>query len=208
VEGDHWLAGSGPSNTSHHRRQILVLNGLPHISSRYAIDWTLMENGASHSGDEQTNSAYYAYGKRVLAVADGKVVLAKDGIAQNIPGHFGRGSLAVAMSADTIAGNTIALDLGGHQFAHYDHLQPGTLRVKVADRVRRGQLLALIGNSGSSFEPHLHFEITTSPGTLDGEGLPYIIDQYSVRTPDHGAPERRLRELPLNGNLVDFRLSH
>jgi hypothetical protein len=56
---------------AHHRRQILVLNGLPYISSRYAIDRTLMENGASHSGDEQTNSAYYAYGKRVLAVADG-----------------------------------------------------------------------------------------------------------------------------------------
>jgi hypothetical protein len=59
-----------------------------------------------------------------------------------------------------------------------------------------------------SFEPHLHFEITTSPGTLDGEGIPYIIDQYSVWTPDHGEPERRKRELPLKGTLVDFRMSH
>ena len=125
---------------------------------------------------------------------NGKVILVKDGIPENIPGHFGEGSLAVVMSSETLAGNTIALDLGGNQFAHYDHLQPGSLRVKVGQRVRRGQVLALIGNSGSSFEPHLHFELTTDARTLYGEGLPYTLDQY------HG--------LPLQDVRVDFPTNH
>jgi len=194
LEGVHWLAGSGPGNDSHHRRQILVLDGAPHVASRYAIDWMQVENGTSFAGDERSNSAYHSYGKPVLAVANGKVILVKDGIPENIPGHFGEGSLAVVMSSETLAGNTIALDLGGNQFAHYDHLQPGSLRVKVGQRVRRGQVLALIGNTGSSFEPHLHFELTTDARTLYGEGLPYTLDQY------HG--------LPLQDVRVDFPTNH
>jgi|KBSSwiStaDraftv2_1062776.scaffolds.fasta_scaffold00443_34 hypothetical protein len=204
LEGAHWLAGSGPSNDSHHRRQILLLNGQPHISSRYAIDWMQVENGSAFSGDERDNRSYHSYGKPVLAVADAKVITVKDGIPENIPGHFGKGSLAVPMSMETLLGNTITLDLGGGQFAYYAHLQPGSLRVKVGDRVRRGQILARIGDTGSSFEPHLHFEVTTGSSALDGEGVPYIIDEYTVTASNGDAPARRTHELPLTRTLVEF----
>ena len=67
------------------------------------------------------------------------------------------------------------LDLGGGKFAFYAHIQPGTLRVKTGDRVTRGQVLGLVGNSGNSTEPHLHFHISDSPLPLESEGLPYAI---------------------------------
>jgi hypothetical protein len=204
LEGAHWLAGSGPSNDSHHRRQILLLNGHLHISSRYAIDWMQIENDSAFSGDERDNRSYHAYGKPVLAVADAKVITVKDGIPENAPGHFGKGSLAVPMSMETMLGNTITLDLGGGQFAYYAHLQPGSLRVKVGDRVRQGQVLARIGDTGSSFEPHLHFEVTTGPSALDGEGVPYVINEYTVTASKGDAPGRRTHELPLTGTLVEF----
>jgi murein DD-endopeptidase MepM/ murein hydrolase activator NlpD len=82
------------------------------------------------------------------------------------------------------------------------HLQPGSLRVKIGQRVRRGEVIALVGNSGSSFEPHLHFEVTTSADTLTGEGLPYLLDEYDAVI--NGVAEHRRRELPTRGTMVNF----
>lgn len=79
----------------------------------------------------------------MLAVADGRVVTARDGLPDNVPGHAEAFHPAVPITLETVAG--ITLDLGGGQFAYYMHLQPGSLRVKVGDRVRRGQLLARVG---------------------------------------------------------------
>jgi murein DD-endopeptidase MepM/ murein hydrolase activator NlpD len=48
----------------------------------------------------------------------------------------------------------VILALGKGRFAFYAHLKPGSLRVKRGDRVREGEVLALLGNSGSSTGPH------------------------------------------------------
>lgn len=67
------------------------------------------------------------------------------------------------MNLGTIPGNTIVLDLGNGLFAHYMHLEAGSLRVKVGDHVRRGQVLAGIGCSGDARGPLLHFQISSGP---------------------------------------------
>jgi len=203
LKGGPWVAGSGPGNESHHRRQILLLEGRLHLSSRFAIDWMRLKNSEGSSGDKQDNRSYFSYDEPVLAVSDAKVVSTRDGIAENIPGHFGKGKIAVAMSYDTIYGNMIILDLGDGQYAYYGHLKPGSIGVKEGDRVRRGQVIGRIGNTGSSYEPHLHFEITTSNSAFRGEGLPYALDAYNETTKDR-AIERRTHELPLDGTLVTF----
>jgi murein DD-endopeptidase MepM/ murein hydrolase activator NlpD len=107
-------------------------------------------------------------------------------------------------SWETVHGNTIVLDLGDSQFANYHHLQPGSLRVKAGDRVRRGQVLARVGDSGDSREPHLHFEVTTSPKQGMGEGVPYLIDRYRCKSGSNGSMELRIHELPLNNSIVTF----
>jgi murein DD-endopeptidase MepM/ murein hydrolase activator NlpD len=43
--------------------------------------------------------------------------------------------------------------------ASYMHLQKGTIKVKVGDKVAMGDVLAKSGNTGESTGPHLHFEI-------------------------------------------------
>jgi hypothetical protein len=203
LKGGPWVAGSGPGNDSHHRRQMLLLDGSLHLSSRFAIDWIRLKNSEASSGEKQDNRSYFSYDEPVLAVSDAKVVSTKDGIAENIPGHFGKGKIAVAMSYDTIYGNMIVLDLGYGRYAYYGHLKPGSIRVKEGDRVRRGQIIGRIGNTGSSFEPHLHFEITTANSAFRGEGLPYALDAYTETKKD-GAIEKRMGELPLDGTLVTF----
>ena len=204
VEGADWLAEDGPSNDqdNHHRRGVIILDGQPVDSRRFAIDWKQVKDGASYSGDVRDVHSYHSYGKSVLAVADGLVVTAKDGLPENIPGHGDAFHPAVPITLETVAGNTITLDLGGGQFAYYMHLQPGSLRVKIGDRVKRGQVLARVGASGDAREPHLHFEVTTSPKILNGEGVPYVIDEYHAGS--GSSLKLRTKELPLNKDVVVF----
>ena len=204
LEGANWLAEDGPSNdeNNHHRRGVVILNGTPVNSRRYAIDWKKTVGGASFSGDAKDVHSYHSYGQSVLAVADGHVVAARDGLPENIPGHGASFHPAVPITLETVAGNTITLDLGEGEFAYYLHLLPGSVRVKPGDRVRRGQVLARVGASGDAREPHLHFEVTTSPQLLAGEGVPYLISRY--RSQIDGDLGLRTNELPLDHSLVTF----
>ena len=208
VRGADWFASDGPSNSrdNHHRRGILVFEGRAQISRRYAIDWQQIENGSTFLRGMQATKALVSrlWQTRAGSPRDSTVAIARDGLPDNVPGHNEGFSPAVPITPDTVAGNTIVLDLGGQQFAHYCHLQAGSLRVKVGDRyVRRGQLMAQIGDSGDAREPHLHFQVSTSSDLLAGEGVPYLIDQYSAKSAND-TWQMRTRELPLGGMLIDF----
>lgn len=205
LRGAAWHAYDGPSNDrdNHHRRGLMVLDGRPSISRRYATDWFLTKDGVSFKGDERDRSSYYSYGQPVLAVAGGTVVAARDGMPENVPGPPNDFQRAAPITLETAAGNTVILDLGGGQFAHYYHLQPGSLRVKTGDRVQSGDVLARIGVSGDSNVPHLHFEVTTSSIPLAGEGVPYVINRYHVKMAGD-TWQTRTRELPMRDMLVDF----
>jgi murein DD-endopeptidase MepM/ murein hydrolase activator NlpD len=199
--GGTWQALSGAGdNTSHHRRQFVVFGGRCLMPTRNAIDWKLSENGASSFGTGDKNSDYFSYGKPVLAVADGRIVATLDGIEDNHPGHVG--AEAFNLTRENIGGNYVVLALGDGRFAQYMHLKPGSLRVKTGDRVRRGQTIAAVGSSGSSFEPHLHFQVTDTASPIEGEGLPYVIDGF--QRIDGGLGVRHTREMPLKGWLVEF----
>ena len=144
LTGSNWLLSSAPSLDSHHRVGIFVTEGRALMSRRYAIDFLKSKDGATFSGDALDIRSYYAYGSEVLAVADGRVVAAKDGLPDSVPRTKAGFRTAVPITKDTIGGNFIVLDLGNGQFALYAHLQSGTLSVKVGARVRRGQVLARV----------------------------------------------------------------
>jgi hypothetical protein len=211
LRGKHWLAANGPSNTSSHRRAPVIFDGVPHIAQRYAYDWVQIDDkGATSKGDSKDNRSYYCYGSEALAVADATVVEAKDGIPQNTPGG---GAMGTTITIDTIAGNHVNLDLGNGIFAMYAHLQPGSIRVKLGDKVSRGQLIGLVGNSGNSTEPHLHFQLMDRNSPLGSEGLPYTLDFHlSGRDPDPdhpklewlSTPQDRNGEMPMENEIVDF----
>jgi peptidase M23-like protein len=210
LRGDHWLAGNGPSNTSGHRRALIPIDGHAAIAQRFAIDWVrLRDDGKTFHDDEKDNKNYLAYGNDALAVADGVVTEVKDGIPENVPGINSR---AVPITLETVGGNHVILDIGGGHFAFYAHLQPGSLRVKLGDKVRRSQVLGLVGNSGNSTEPHLHFHIENANSPLGAEGLPYSLASFEVvghgwgwKPADTTAPaETHKNEIPLENEVVNF----
>ncbi len=178
IRGMNWLAANGPSNTSVHRRAMLPVNGQPHIGQRYAIDWIqLGADGKSFTGDEHQNSSYHAWDQEIHAVANGKIVEAKDGIPENVPNS---GKLAVPITYETLAGNHVIQEIGDGHFAAYAHLRPGTLKVTVGDTVHAGDVLAHLGNTGNSSEPHLHFQVCDAPSFPASEGLPFAIDKFTL----------------------------
>jgi murein DD-endopeptidase MepM/ murein hydrolase activator NlpD len=200
LRGPNWVAVNGPDNSSGHRRALLPFNGNTAIGQRFAIDWIRSgPDGRTFDGDPNNVKSYRAYGQELLAVVDGVIASTKDGIPDNLPGAH----RAVPIGPDTIAGNYVVLDVGGGRFAFYGHVLPGSLRVKPGEKVRRGHVLGLVGNSGNSDEPHLHFHVGDLPSLLEAEGLPYVIDSFETMT----APsvwQRRERELPLRDAIVHF----
>jgi murein DD-endopeptidase MepM/ murein hydrolase activator NlpD len=179
LRGGGWLVANGPGMPSVHRRALMIAEGKARIPHRFAIDWIKIgDDGKVFVGDPGDNANWAAYGTEVLAVANGVVAAIKDGIVENNPASSTR---AGPIDADTVNGNYVVLDLGRGRFAFYGHLQPNSLRVNVGDRVRRGQLLALVGNSGDSDAPHLHFHIADAASPLAAEGLPYALDSFEVQ---------------------------
>jgi murein DD-endopeptidase len=209
LRGGVWLTGNGPGNASGHRRALIPIGGTPSIAQRFAIDYVKVdEQGRRHTGDSLRNESYYAQGEDALAVAAGTVVAIKDGIPENVPGVTSR---VVPITLETVGGNYVILDIGGGRYAFYAHLQPRSLRVQVGDRVERGAVLGLVGNSGNSTEPHLHFHIADGTTPLGSEGVPYRQDfevvgscqGFSANCPRQAAEHRRA-EQPLGGILIRF----
>jgi len=216
LRGGDWLAANGSSDDSIHRRALITVDGKARIAQRFAIDWIkLGSGGRPHHGDPSQNTNWYGYGQDVLAVADGTVVAIEDDIPENVPLTDHR---AVPITLETVAGNYVTLDVGGGHYATFGHLQPHSLRVSVGSQVHRGQVLALLGNSGNSDAPHLHFQMTDGNSTLGAEGLPFVFDSFQLQgtvpslvgilsgRPWHPASAgvTRKQEMPLDNAVVRF----
>lgn len=176
-----WLAANGPSNLSGHRRSALAIEGTVAIGQRFAIDFLQVDSSSRSwrpGTDSTDNRSYYAYGKEIHSVGEGTVVQVKDSIPENSPRS--RVARAVPITLETVAGNHIVVDMGQGRFAFYAHVIPGTLRVKPGDRVRAGQVLGLVGNSGNSTEPHLHFHMSDGISPLGAEGTPYRLSSFDL----------------------------
>lgn len=143
-----------------------------HKSQRRAADLVKVgADGKTHTGDGRKNSDYLAYGQDILAAADGKVETVIDGVPENDPG---------SLNAYFATGNTVILRHDDTTFSVYAHLQPGKLRVRKGQAVKRGTVLGLCGNSGNSSEPHLHFQVQDGPKFEQSFGIEAVFQKVSV----------------------------
>ncbi len=117
---------------------------------RYAYDLVVMDKGRTYRGDPFDNRSYFAWNRSVLAAADGEVTHLCDH-EQDGPGYR-------TSTADCFNNRVVLRHAAGVHTA-YLHLRQGSASqyLKVGDRVRAGQVIGRVGNSGDSSEPHLHF---------------------------------------------------
>lgn len=215
LRGDRWIAFNGCCTDGPHRLAVIPVNGELFAAERFAIDFAQLDaEGRGFLGDPAELTSFPSYGAEVTSVARGVVVAIQDGIVDNEP----VGTLP-PIALETIGGNYVVVDIGNGRFAYYAHFQPGSLAVDVGDHVRRGQLLGLVGNSGNSDFPHLHFHVMDSPSPLGSDGLPYEFRSFDsegmlanveevfsggTATFDDALSGSHVRRLPLDLQSVDF----
>jgi hypothetical protein len=179
--GQGFFAGDGCCDSIRHVRALLPLNGRFSLAQRFAIDWEQI--GADHRLEDV--KSYNIYGKDVIAVADGTVVDSRNDLAEQVPGD-----LPVGLPVDQADGNFVVLQMDNGAYALFAHMQPGSVTVSKGAKVKRGHILGKVGNSGNTSAPHLHFHVMDGPSPLLSNGLPYVIDQFTMTATDpHGTAD-------------------
>ncbi len=129
------------------------------------------EKGNSYKTDGKTNEDYYAFGKELIAPCDGEIVLAVEGVKDNVPG---------ILNPVYIPGNTVIIKTANNEFLFFAHFKQGSIAVKQGQKVKQGQLLGQCGNSGNSSEPHVHFHIQNVEDMNAATGVKCYFDKIQV----------------------------
>jgi murein DD-endopeptidase len=171
-----WVAVHSSAWARGHRRVFYSVGGRAHIPGRFAVDWVRIDAaGRTTRGDADRVADTLGYGDDVLAVADARVAAVRDDMRE--PERVSHGEKHDI--ADD-AGNYVVLLLKDGRYVFYEHLKPGSIRVKSEQAVARGDVIGSLGFTGESTGPHLHFHVADGPAPLDAEGLPFAIDQFHL----------------------------
>ncbi|HEY8582841.1 MAG TPA: M23 family metallopeptidase [Capillimicrobium sp.] len=171
LRGDRWVAANGCCNPINaHRGATLSIDGTVHVPERFAIDWVKLDpSDRLFTGAIGDLSSYAYFGEPVHSATAGKVVTVVDNLPEQTPG-----ALPAGATVQNAGGNHIVVRFGPKRFAFYAHLQPNSPTVKPGDRVRVGQVLGKLGNTGNTDAPHLHFHVMDGPSPLQSNGLPFV----------------------------------
>lgn len=209
-----WAAVYDPNWERGHRRVQYIVDGKPWLPGRYAIDFIKMdEKGKYAKGDEDQIKNWYGYGADVLAVQDAYVIAVDTTFTESptLSGHKD-------YSPERATGNYICLYFPGF-FAFYEHLKPGSIKVKEGQTVAKGEVIASLGYTGNTTGPHLHFHLAKGKSPLGSEGKPYVFDQFTLmgkyddfskfgkeRWTDLKKGKRIIKEeFPVSNTIINFR---
>lgn len=185
MRGHIWLVDEGPRNPkSHHWGSMLAENGIVTSPQRFAIDFFGLNN-AGHAVEappdklnQTSNNQWIGFGSEVLAVRDAVVRDMRDGVADHVP--LSSLPKPSGITARGVYGNFIVLEIGPGIFAHYAHLQNGSIRVHIGQHVKKGDVLARVGDSGNAGGPHLHFHIADKSTFALSEGMPFVFSSINL----------------------------
>jgi Peptidase family M23 len=211
VTGDGWVAsnGLGARKLNFHRGAVVPVGGRLSGTERFAVDWARVDPSAkpltAFKGDPTKNESYLSFDQPLVAVADGTVVSVVSDQPNVPPGALSRIPFA------QLTGNRIIVDIGNGVFALYGHVKNNGVAVKIGEKVKKGQVIGRLGNSGNTFEPHLHFQLMRGPLPLSFDNVPWEIDHFTLigsATVDgvvsDPAAGPRTNELPLANTVSNF----
>ncbi|UCC21523.1 MAG: peptidoglycan DD-metalloendopeptidase family protein [Planctomycetota bacterium] len=161
-------------------------------NQKFALDFIgVSKDGAMHTGEGKVNEDYFAFGREVLAPADGTVTDVIDGVRDNVPG---------SMNPYSGLGNAVFIQHREHEVSVLAHLKLGSIKVKVGDEVKTGQIIGLSGNSGNSSQPHLHYHLQNTPIIQDGTGIKCYFNKVNVI--EDGKKQAKMNYSPIKGEIV------
>lgn len=155
---------------------------------KYAYDFIITDEGEkSCQGSGMNLKDYYAFGKPVLSPVTGQVVKAL--------GHLPDNPVGRPDKVNNWGNHVIIRDDRGF-FVELSHFANGSLRVTEGQRVERGSLLGMCGNSGYSNQPHIHMQVQLG-AEVGAYSVPFCLSGYAVDNRYHDAG------LPKEGAVVE-----
>jgi murein DD-endopeptidase MepM/ murein hydrolase activator NlpD len=136
----------------------------------------------------ETNEDFFTWGREIVAPADGTIVYARNDVPDNPRPGVILINVFVKMPEPmwSVAGNVVVIDHGNGEFSLLAHMQKGSVRVKAGDKVRQGQVLGLLGNSGNSDAPHLHYQLMAAGVIYRSDSLPSHFENIESPLPKRG----------------------
>ncbi|HMI64317.1 MAG TPA: M23 family metallopeptidase [Puia sp.] len=210
-----WAAVYDPSWRTGHRRVIYTVDGHAGIPGRFAIDFIKLDKeGRLAKGNDDIVKDWYGYAAEVLAVADGIVASVRNDFSETVT-VSGRDRVG----PERATGNYISIRVGKNKYAFYEHLKPGSIKVKPGQNVKKGQVLASLGFTGQSDGPHLHFHMASKNSPLGAEGIPFVFERFTYlgkykidslgKSPwlpfKQNGNNVRLKERPLPNSVISFK---
>ncbi len=177
VKGTKWMFFNQSTNDYHFYSMVFV-GGKIGTGERFAFDNMQVDDAYDkfYEGDPAVNSAYFCYRDSLFAVADGEVIASRDTVTENDGNTHNHLNLKAPID---YAGNYMIINIGNGHYAMYAHCVKNSLKVKAGDQVKEGDFLALLGNSGNSDAPHLHFQVGDSPDFFMCNGLPFVLKKFT-----------------------------
>lgn len=135
-----------------HLKDFIIVNYVDWGVSNDSLDYEC--NSKTYNGHQGTDFLIRSFavmdsGVAILAAASGTVIYTKDDL-------FDREKYSDVTKE---FGNYIAINHSNGYQTYYAHIRKGSSLVKAGDFVNAGDTLALVGSSGNSTDPHLHFEV-------------------------------------------------
>ena len=115
------------------------------------------------TGKEEKLKDFPVFGKEVVSPGDGKVVQVISGAFDVLPGEPNR-SLGV--------GNAITIDHQNGEFSFICHFKYQSISVEAGDSVKQGRIVGSCGNSGNTFQPHIHYHLQDKLEMHKAKALP------------------------------------
>lgn len=96
-------------------------------------------------------------------------------------------------------GNYVIMQSDKGIYALFAHLRKGSIAVKEGERVKAGGVIAAIGNSGNTIQPHLHFQLMEDNAPSTAIPIPFVFSGYEKK--EGGAWKREEFALPKNSQV-------
>lgn len=146
------------------------------FSNEFGVDLDGLDQNDGEISDANENAADAGWGREILAPAAGTVVYARNDVPTNPhPGEEPDDNWYRPLPDPVMAqaGNCVIIDHGNSEYSVMMHMQPGSVTVRVGDRVATGQVIGRLGNSGDAFGPHLHYQLQSGPRLFQAQPLPF-----------------------------------
>jgi len=189
-----WLAPNTPGTR-------VPSHGTNRFGTRYAVDFIQVDwnrrGRPSYSASlikylilGLSMDEYYCWGQPIFSPCDGRVVQVKDGYREPKRTNLWRDMHKAFINArhfdpskndiQSIAGNFVIIESEESVYVALIHLIKGSISVTEGQSIKAGEAIGMVGHSGNSYMPHLHFQLMDSIDIDKAMGLPFVFDRYEM----------------------------